>query len=53
MNINLIIESEPNKDSLVYNAFETIDYRDAHSISFEKNTFGNILEFTSQVQHFC
>lgn len=38
---NSINKTEPKQDSLVFNAFEKIDYRDAFLISFEKNRFKN------------
>ena len=34
----MIKEIAPNQTSLVYNAFDKIDYRDAFAISFEKET---------------
>jgi hypothetical protein len=44
----MIKETEPNQTSLVYNAFEKIDYRDAFKVSFDKGRFVNIDEFASQ-----
>lgn len=44
----MIKETEANQTSLVYNAFEKIDYRDAFKLSFDKDTFINIDEFASQ-----
>ena len=44
----LINETEPKQDSLVFNAFEKIDYRDVFSISFERNTFNSINDFAKK-----
>lgn len=44
----MIKEIASNQTSLVYNAFDKIDYRDAFAISFEKETFNNIDEFALQ-----
>ena len=44
----MIKETKPNQTSLVYNAFEKIDYRDAFRISFEKDIFQSIDEFARQ-----
>ncbi|MBU1342000.1 MAG: DUF2867 domain-containing protein [Proteobacteria bacterium] len=43
-----INETEPKQDSLVYNAFKKIDYRDAFLISFKKNTFKSINDFAKK-----
>ena len=48
MKKNPINETEPKQDSLVFNAFEKIDYRGAFLISFEKNTFKSINDFAKK-----
>ena len=43
-----IIEVQPNKNSLVFNAFDKIDYRDAFKISFPPNdTYKSIDDFAT------
>ena len=42
-----IIEVKPNKNSLVFNSFDKIDYRDAFRISFLKDTYKNIDDFAT------
>ena len=44
----MIKEIEPNPTSLVYNAFEIVNYRDAFKIEFSKDTFKNIDDFANQ-----
>jgi Protein of unknown function (DUF2867) len=48
MNKKPINETEPKQGSLVFNAFEKIDYRDAFLISFEINTFNSINDFVKR-----
>ncbi len=48
MKKNPINETEPKQDSLVFNAFEKNDYRDAFLISFDKNTFKSINDFAKR-----
>jgi len=37
-----ILETKANQNSLVYNAFNKIDYRDAFQIKYSRDTFKNI-----------
>jgi len=43
-----IQEIEPNKSSLVYNAFDIVNYRDAFKIESPKDIFKNIDDFANQ-----
>lgn len=36
---------EPNANSVVYNAFDRVDYRDAFRVSFPSGTFADISQF--------
>lgn len=44
----MIKEIEPNQTSLVYNAFDIVNYRDAFKIESPKDTFKNIDDFANQ-----
>ena len=44
----MITETKANETSLVYNAFDKVDYRDAFKISFEKDTFTSVDEFATR-----
>jgi len=44
----LIKEIAPNKTSLVYNAFDVVNYRDAFKIISPKDTFKNIDDFANK-----